>query len=91
MQTIVAKFRRLALFIGLVAALAAPLGVCAQESPQTKEEKQLDQLGESVLDVQEQLYVARQQNDEKEIKRLEKKFKKLQDERIRLLRATWQL
>jgi len=84
------RFQRFAAVLAL-AVLIAPMVVRAEESPRNEEERLLDETEDNVIQVQRQLFAARQSNDTKEISRLEKKFKKLQKERVRLLRATWQM
>lgn len=78
-----------ALVFGL--ALTGPLAAFAEDSPRNEEEVQLEQTENSVMGIRRQLFAARQKGDEKEVKRLQKKYDELQKERLRLLQATWQM
>ncbi len=81
-----------AVMAALLAALLQPVSASsAQESPRNEEEQKLDEAEGNVLQVQRELFAARQRGDSEAVQRLEKRFKKLQSERGRLLRSTWQL
>jgi cob(I)alamin adenosyltransferase len=78
------------------AALAAP-AVCriaiAGDIPYwpSEQEERLREVEHDVLDVQSKLATARLTHDDSEAKKLSEQFKKLEDERVQLLRATGKL
>jgi uncharacterized membrane protein (DUF106 family) len=87
---IVRTARLIVLTVSLILP-AASVALAQGPSLKNEEEVQLEKAETNVLVLQRKLFAARQGEDKEAIKRLEKQFKKLQKERLRLLRATWQM
>lgn len=85
---------RLMLWGALVFVLTAParLTRAADDIPYWPSEQQerLRQVEHNLLDVQRDLAAARFNNDEKQVEKLSKQYKEIQDERVKLMRATGQ-
>ncbi len=77
----------------IAAPLLAPLPVFGGGAPQwpSEAEEQLDGVESHVLDLQRQLAAARLRGDQDEIGKLQKEFKRAQDERLNLLRNAHKL
>lgn len=86
---------RLMLWGALVFVLAGParLARAADDIPYwpSEQEERLRQVEHDLLDVQRDLAAARFNNDEKQVEKLSKQYKEIQDERVKLMRATGQL
>ncbi len=76
--------------IGLVLLASIPVA-SAQGAHQSEDEISLEASDDNAMQIRRKLFSARQRGDTEKIKELEKKFKKAQDERVRLLRKTWQM
>jgi hypothetical protein len=70
---------------------AAPVRAPDLPAPPFEQQTRLRELEGQVVDKQRELSAARIRNDDKEVERLGKEFKTLQDERLELLRATGRL
>jgi cob(I)alamin adenosyltransferase len=86
---------RLILWGALVFVLSGParLSRAADDIPYwpSDQEERLRQVEHDLLDVQRDLAAARLNNDEKQVEKLSKQYKKIQDERVKLMRTNGQL
>jgi len=83
---------RLVLWGALVFVLIGParLTRAADDIPYwpSEQRERLRQVEHDLLDVQRDLATARLNNDEKRVEKLSKQYKEIQDERVKLMRAT---
>lgn len=79
--------------LALVLAGPARLALAADDIPYwpSEQEERLRQVEHELLDVQRDLAAARLNNDEKQAEELSKQYKEIQEERVKLMRATGQL
>ncbi len=74
------------------ATLATTAPAQSGSSPLSDEEKELNQVEGSVVELQRAISAARKRGDDPErLGKLRKKFDKLQKKRVGLLQATWQM
>lgn len=85
---------RLAKGLVLSAIVIGLLSVSAQAGEGAKEAESARPVEPHDTDVtmmERRLHAARQRDDQKEVERLENRLRELRDERMRLLRSTWQM
>jgi peptidoglycan hydrolase CwlO-like protein len=84
----------IALATAFVVVAVVPLApVLGQgSSPLNEQEEELQRVESEVLELQRELSAARKRGDDpEEVRKLEKKFEKLQKKRFGLLRQTWRM